>query len=712
MSPATRKSYCRFCHNYCAIEVDVENDRVLAVRGDPNDPVYGGYTCIKGRQLPEQHAHPDRLLRPLRKRADGGFDEVTSDAALDAIAERLQEIVAEHGPRAVASYCGTYAFQNSAALAVSKAWHEGIGSESYYTSVTIDQPAKFIAMARAGVWSAGTHGFANADVVMTIGNNPIVSQYAPFGGIPPWNPVKDLREAQQRGLRVICIDPRRTDVARRADLHLQVHPGEDPTLLAGMLRVILEEELFDRQFCERWVDGLDALRAAVAPYTPERVSERTRVAWPLIEKAARLFAGGQRGIASTGTGPDMAPHPNLTEHLVIALNTVCGRLLREGEPVSNPGILSRPRRRKAQPIAPWPAFGVGPRSRVRGLGQVFGEMPTAALADEILEPGDGRVRALLCIGGNPVVAWPDQQKTVRALAALDLLVCVDIKLAATSRMADFVLPAKLSLERTDVPVLSDAWYEVPYSHYAPALVSPPDGADVLEEWELYWELAHRMGTPIPLAGGQLGLEHRPSKDTVLEGILHRGRIPLEELKKIEGGHVHAGVEEFVLPADPDCAARLQLAPEGICEELAEVLDERESGAFTHRLISRRMRHVYNSSGRELEALRARGTTNPAFMHPADLLDLGITTGDVIEIRSDHAAILGVAEAAEDVPPGVVSMAHAWGDPAAGDKEVREIGSSTNSLVSNEHGFDPITGMARQSAIPVNVRAAPQPEFRS
>jgi anaerobic selenocysteine-containing dehydrogenase len=702
----TRKSYCRFCHNYCALEVDVDGDRVLTVRGDRNDPVYGGYTCIKGRQLPEQHGHPDRLLRPLQRRGDGGFQEISSQAALDAIADRLREIVAEHGPRSVASYCGTYAFQNSGALAVSKAWHEGLGSDSWYTSVTIDQPAKFIAMSRAGVWSAGTHGFAGADVVMTIGNNPIVSQYAPFGGIPPWNPVKDLREAQQGGLRVICIDPRRTDVARRADLHLQVHPGEDPTLLAGMLRVILEERLFDRDFCDQWVEGLDALRAAIGEFSPEYVSGRTRVAWPLVERAARMFAGGRRGIASTGTGPDMAPHANLTEHLVIALNTVCGRFPREGEPITNPGILSRPRRRKAQPIPPWPAFGVGPRSRVRGLGQVFGEMPTAALADEILEPGEGQVRALLCIGGNPVVAWPDQEKTVRALEALDLLVCVDIKLAATSRMADFVLPARLSLERSDVPVLSDSWYEVPYSHYAPALVAPPQGADLLEEWELYWELAHRMGTPIRLAGGVLALEQRPTKDEVLERVIHRSRIPLDELKRHEGGHVYPDIAEFVLPADADCSARFQLAPDGICQELAQVRKEGAQGGFSHRLISRRMRHVYNSSGRELRALRERGTTNPAFMHPGDMLELGLSGGDVIEIRSDHAAILGVAEAAEDVPPGVVSMAHAWGDPAAGDKEVREIGSSTNRLVSNESAFDPITGMARQSAIPVNVRPAP------
>ena len=701
----TRKSYCRVCHNYCALEVDIEAGRAVAVRGDTSDPIYGGYTCIKGRQLPELQRHPARVLQPLRRRADGEFEEVPGPQALDVIAEQLQSIVALHGPRAVASYCGTHAFQNSAALAVAKAWHAGLGSESFYSSITIDQPAKFIAMSRIGVWSAGMHGFESADVVMVIGNNPIVSQYAPIGGIPPWSPVKSLNDAKQRGLKLICIDPRTTDVARRADLHLAVRPGEDPTLLAGMLRVILAEGLHDREFCERWVSGLAALREAIQDYELDFVEARTRVPREQVVAAARLFARGPRGIATTGTGPDMAPHPNLTEHLVSALNLVCGRVRRAGEPVTNPGVLGRPAPAKAQPIPPWPGFGVGPRSRVRGLGQVLGEMPTAALADEILSPGDGQVRALLCIGGNPVVAWPNQEKVVRAMRELELLVCVDARLSATSKLAHYVLAPKLTLERADVPILCDNWYEQPYTHYARALVEPPEGSDTLEEWELYWELASRLGTPIRLGRQELALDVRPSKEEVLRALLSRSRVPFDEIRRREGGHVYSEVEQFVEPADPGCDARLELAPEGICQELREVHSESLGEGFSHRLISRRLRHVYNSSGRDVTALREKGTTNPAYMNPQDLAELGLRAGAVVEIHSEHAAILGVAATAPDVPRGVVSMAHAWGDPAADPKEVRETGSSTNRLVDDEAHFDPITGMARQSAVPVNIRAA-------
>ncbi len=706
MAVETHKTYCRFCHNYCAFEVDVENGKAVAVRGDASDPIYGGYSCIKGRQLPEAHAHPERIKRPLKRLADGSYEEISLRQALDEIAAKVKAIADAHGKRAVASYCGTYAFQNSAALAVSKAWHKGFGSESYYTSVTIDQPSKAISVSRAGNWLAGMHGFHESDVVMHIGNNPIVSQFAPFGGTPPWNPVKELRDAKARGMKLIVVDPRRTDMARRADLYLQIRPGEDPTFLAGMLRVILDEKLHDEAFCQQWMNGLDKLHRAVSEFDLDYVAQRTHLPKQQILDAARTFAKAKRGIAVTGTGPDMSPHPTLTEHLVVALNMICGRVNRAGEKVPNPGILTPPTPKKAQPSGPFPMFGHGPRSRVRNLGEIIGEMPSAALSDEILLEGEGQVKALFVIGGNPLVAWPDQQKAVKAIDALELLVCIDIKRAATAKHADYVLPGKMCLERADVPILCDTWYELPYTHYTPAIVEPPEGSEAIEEWELYWELAARLGTKIKLAGGELPLDAKPSKDAVLECMLKGGRVPFSEVRKHRGGTVYP-VAEVVAPADPGCDKRFEMTPAGIVEELAEVRRESLAETFTHRLISRRLRQVYNSSGRELsESRRKGGTTNPAFMSPADLDELGVRSGDVLEIASAHGRIFGVAEAADDIPPGVVSMAHAWGDPSANPKEVREIGSSTNALISNEVGFDPITGMARQSAIPVNVRRAP------
>jgi len=246
----TRKTFCRFCHANCAIEVDIDGDRAVAVRGDVSDPLFGGYTCMKGRELPAQANHPERLRSSQRRLPDGAFAAISSGDALDEIAGRLAAIRDRHGPRAIATYCGTYGFMNSAALPVALGFHHGLGSPSFYTSITIDQPAKVYLGSRVGAWLGGPQPFSRADVSMMIGNNPLTSHYAWQGSVPPFSPSRRLRDAKARGLKLICVDPRRTMVAQLADIHLQVRPGEDATLLAGMLRLILEEELHDREFCE------------------------------------------------------------------------------------------------------------------------------------------------------------------------------------------------------------------------------------------------------------------------------------------------------------------------------------------------------------------------------------------------------------------------------------------------------------------------------
>lgn len=706
----TKKTYCRFCHAYCAMEVDVEDGKPIAVRGDASDPVYGGYTCIKGRQLVEAYDHPDRLHTPLKRMPDGSFKEITMTQAMDEIAEKVGAIIEKHGPRAIASYNGTYAFQESAALAVSRGFHQGIGSDSYYTSVTIDQPAKAISASRVGGWAGGVHSFRTADVVLIIGCNTVVSQFAPFGGVPFFNPSRMLNDAKKRGLKVIVIDPRYTEVARKADLHLQIRPGQDPTLLSGILNVILSEELYDKEFCDGHIEGLDDIKASVADYTPDYVEKRTDVPANLIVEAARMFAAGPRGRATTGTGPDMSQRGNLTEHLVQTLNAVCGRFNREGETVPNPGILTALLPGKAQVTPAAPAFGNGPKSRVRGLGQVFGEMPTAALSDEIIEPGDGQVKALFNIGGNPIVAWPDQVKTKKAIDALDLLVCVDIRLAATAKHADYVIPGKICLEREDAPTLADSWFDVPYSHYTEAVVEP--NGDLVEEWEFYWELAHRLESNIPLPGGELPVDEKPSKFDVLELVCPDARVPLADIRARDGGAIFDEISIPVVAGDEDADAKLQLSPDGIVDEIREVRTETltedgkpaKDGDYSHLLVSRRLKQVYNSSGRDLSQSRKKGTTNSAYMNPGDIDALGIESGGMVQISGRYGAILGVAEAAPDLKSGVISMAHAWGDLPGNEGNVREIGSSTNRLLSNDQEYDPITGMARQSAIPVNVRA--------
>ncbi len=708
----TQRTFCRFCHAMCGIEVDLEAGRILGVRGDASNPISQGYTCVKGRALAEQHEHPERLRSAFRRGPEGEFEDIGSEQALDEIAAKLQAIIERDGPRAVALYSGTHGlFSSAAPLLIS--WIRSIGSPNYFTPNTIDQPSQSIAWARHGSWDAGVNRFEDADVLMFLGNNPGVSAFSRPGGPPYANGFKHLRDAKKRGLKIIAVDPRRTQLARIADLHLAVRPGEDPTLLAGMVRVILDEELYDREFVAAHVEGVEELRAAVADYTPDYVEARTGIAAEKVERAARMYAGGTRGAALSCTGTNMAPRPDVTQHLVCALISLCGRFNREGDRVNNPGVLHPARAPRAEVIPPRDLWGSGPQSRFRGLGHFMGEMPINVFADEILTPGEGQIKALICVGGNPAVAFPDQRKVVRALESLELCVTADVKLTATARLSDYVLGCRLSLEKPGFTINPEAQWDVPFAQYSPTLIEPD--FDVIEEWELVWGLAHRMRTPLKLGRlGELDLDRKPTPEAYLDFIYgQRSRVPLEEVRARPGGAIFEPEEPTrVQPARPEHAdARMNVAPAAVISQLREIRAESPAhGAsydgdprFTHRLISRRMMEVYNSTGDHLPALRRKYPYNPAFMNPVCMEKLGIEAGDVVRIESDHDFIYGVAERSDEIEPGVISMAHARGDVPGHDGDVRRIGSTTNRLVTTERNFEPISGIPRQSAIPVCVR---------
>jgi len=706
---STHLTFCRFCHASCPIEVDLQGGQAVAIRGVPEDPIFAGYTCIKGRQIPEQMTHPQRLLKSLRRRPDGTFEELSSSEAMDEIATQLRRIIDTYGPRSVASYTGTGGYQNSLAVPAARAFHQGFDSPSFYTSVTIDQPAKSTAPFRVGIWEAGYQDFSNADVLLAIGYNPMVSSFSPVGGLQGTNPYVVLREAKNRGMKLIVIDPRRTEFATQADIHLAPKPGEDPTLMAGILKVVIDEGLFDHEFCDLWVSDLAQLADAVSTFTLDYVSKRCDVPADDIVAAARMFATAQRGTSGTGTGPSMAPHSSLTEHLSIALNTICGRVNREGDSLESGYFLYPETPRRAQVhAARTPATGAP--SRMRNLRGIRGEMLTTTLAEEILTTGEGQVRALIVSGGNPVVAWPDQELTVAAMKDLELLVVVDHRMSATAEFADYVIAPTLSLERADVPHLMDRWFRAPYTNYTDAITER--AGDVLNEWEVFWELSKRLGYPLPFPGGDAPMDERPSDDAMIDLAYAGSRMPMDEVRA-NRRVVHPDKAMIVSAADPTCTAKFTVAPDDIVAELGEVHVEGDSAAvlgidpslYPFRLVSRRLKHVLNSYGSSLSVLGAKGTSNSAYMNPQDMLDHQLVEGDLIEIFSPRASVHGLVEAAPDVRRGVISMAHSWGGSSLTDEKVRDIGSPTSRLVSVDKGYDRINGMVVQSAIPVRIAIA-------
>lgn len=707
-----KKSFCRFCHVFCGLDVEIEDNRVIAVRGDRDNPVSEGYTCPKGRAERERINHPDRVLRP-RKRVPGGWQDLPPEQALDEIALRLREIVDQYGPDAVAVYvgCGGHRTANGGPWFVRR-WLQALGSRSLYTTYTIDSPSLTVATHRlfGGPAPAYLLDIERADCAMFVGTNPAGSHQI---NMPQSNPSARINDARKRGMKLIVIDPRCSDVARWADIHLQVKPGEDATLLAGMVKVVLDRGLQDREYVAAYVSGVEQLHEAVHDFDLDYVQARAGVPAKLVEEAAVTFASAASGGSQTGTGLHMAPHHNLTTGLSMTLNALCGRYDRPGGLNRTEGPLGRAFGPCDGPI-PLPADI--PRSRVRNiqaLPGLFGkylEMPTNTLADEILTPGNGQIRALIVNGGNPALVFVDEQTTQRALESLDLLVVNDLFMSPTAIHADYVLAMKHPFERPDLPKLMDGSFPFTYSQYTPALCDGPP--DCLEEWEVFWKLAGRMDLPLRV-GGLDAREMMPSSDELLRAQFSRSRIPFQELIDNPSGvvrgerHTSAGGIVPNMIAHPD--RRLAAGHPEVLEELRAVRNEsipvdgryQSSGAFAFRLITYRMKEVYCSQGHNLPSLRRKRSFNPVLMHPQAMREAGVEEGDTVVLESRHGRVKGIVEASDSVRQDVIACAFGWGDPAEPDA-VQEKGSNIQRLLRADCDYDPVTGLALQSAIPVNV----------
>ena len=438
---------CRLCIAHCGVLATVEDDngrrKVTQVTGDPDNPLFKGYTCPKGRALPELHNHEGRLLRSMKRQPDGTHIPVSSATAAIEVAERIGAIV-DSMARAQWPVMSVRPMRVSPRQqAMGNAFLRALGSRMFFTSNTIDQPGKQIAMALHGKWLGGEPDFEQADAWLLVGNNPIISKSA---GIPGQNPAQKLKEANARGMQLIVIDPRVSDSARKAAIHLQCRPGEDHAILAGMIRVIITENLSDHDFVRDNVAGFEALAAAVDDFTPAYVADRAGIPEDQLITAARVFARAKIRHANSGTGPSFSMYCNL-ERIPGGLPEYgLWRLHARGQRVTRPNAMLPSYTPRAQPFPPFRAWGFGEKLRVRGLTDTAAGMPTAALADEILLPGEGQVKALICIGGNPMAAWPDQRKTQAAMQALDLLVTLDVEMSSTARLADYVIACKQTLE--------------------------------------------------------------------------------------------------------------------------------------------------------------------------------------------------------------------------------------------------------------------------
>ncbi|MFV8816740.1 molybdopterin-containing oxidoreductase family protein [Haliea sp. E17] len=712
--PQTAKTFCRNCGALCALEVTVDDNRITAVSADASISPYGGYMCPKGLASIDFHnGAEERLLHSLKRDAEGNFVQVGAAQALDEIAAQLAQLLREHGPRSIAVYHGTGAYRSVLGGLLERAFMAAIDSPNFFSTMTIDQSAKWVTMGRMGIMASGKPSYRDCDLGVIVGNNPVVShQTYPFAPGESGAPGKSFAAARARGAKLIVIDPRRTETARFADLFIQPKPGQDAVLFAAIAHILLRDGTFNRDFCERFAAQLDALRRAVEPFTPALAAQRADVPVEQIEQAAQWIGAAKRPFVGSGSGPSMSLHSNLNDHMIEVVNALVGGYKRAGERLHNPGTLN-PKPCVEMAVAPTRSWESGVKCVSADIGRIFGEFPSALLPDEIQHTGPDRIRALISFGGNPVMGLGDPARAVPAFEDLELLVSLDARMNETCELSDYVIATSQPYERHDLSIPGEALYPEAFAQYAAPVVEKP--GEVIDDWAFFWGVAARMGIPLTLKywnygldyaaipeGLELGTSETPDPEAMVRYLCRHSRVSFEALRDNPGG-VRPEVEpQFVQAAPDDNGARLELCPPDIAAALAAVLAETPDAGFRYQLTCRRLLETMNSAYREAARTRENYPVNWAYMNPEDMAAEELSDGDRVAIRSEFGEIIGVARAEERLRRGVVSMTHMFGGLAPSRDPETQKGSYTGQLTSLQRYLEPINFMPRFSGIPVNV----------
>lgn len=659
----TVRSFCRVCTSVCGILVDVDEDQVIRVRGDQDHPFSRGYTCPKGRALPLLHHHPDRLERP-RMRVDGRLQDTTWNACLDDLGTRLRDIIDRHGPESVAFYFST---MESAGFRMAEALHAAIGTPAKFSPLTIDGTAKPLISDLVGgfIGLSGRTDLDNADFLMLVGVNPVVSH---GHAIAMPNPTGTVRDIARRG-EVWVIDPRHSETARLATGHLAPRPGTDYAVLAYLVREILR----DGAKTDVPVQGLDALAAAVEPFTLEHCAALADVPETVLTRLCTAVRAAKCVAVETGTGVTMtADRGNVTQWLAWVLMILTGAMNRPGGTWFHPGFAYQLETfGEFLPITPIEgSFGPGPRSRPEAQAFI-NEWPCAVLPDEIEA---GHIRALINVGGSLVTSFPETGTLIPALRNLEVFATTEIINNETTQLASHVLPTKDPLERPDITI-HDILSSRVSVQYSPAVVAPV--GERRSMWWVFAELGRRLGYDL----GNLGDPNSSTDDDVLGVLLAGARCRFDDVVGTGWAEVPRELPAAWVDEHVERMGGWRLAPPLLLGQLAAL----EPPAPLV-MVPRRQRKKLNG---QLDFL---GESPDILIHPDDAGAAGVADGQPVTVRSANGELTGLAKIDDSIRHGAVSIPH--GHHAA----------NVNRLTSKDD-IDVVTGMVRYSGIPVSLHPA-------
>lgn len=701
---ATRVTYCRICEAACGLLAEVDGERLVSLRPDPEHVVSQGFACAKGTRFSALHSSPDRLNAPQVRRG-GRLEPATWDAAIADAAKAIARVRREHGPHAVAVYMGNPGAFSYAVPLFTKALVQALGTRNFFTASSLDCNNKFAVSARM-LGSAMTQPVPDLDrarFALLIGTNPAVSQSS-FVHAPRM--IERLTAIVRRGGRVVVVDPRRTETARRVGEHVPIVPDTDAAFLLALLHVVFAEGLEDRAALRDHAAGVEPLRAVARGFSPERVAAATGIAAERIRDIARAFAGAGGAFCHVSTGVNHGRFGNIVYAAKLALELCTGNLDRAGGALVPRGAIDIAR------LAKRLGFDREPRwtSRVGGFSPVMGALPAGILADEILEPGPERVRAAIVIAGNPLLSAPDGDRLKRAFGSLDALVCLDLFVSDTAAHASHVLPCTDFLERDDFPLAFLQMQPVPFAQFTEAVV-PPLG-ERRPEWQIIADLCR--AARLPLGGNRL-------VDAVIRGAIRAGGprrlieamlVPRFGLRPLASLAAHPHGLKLSEPAPGDFLRRriatrsgkVELYPPDVYDrvpELTRALDAPREG--TLRLITKREALSHNSWMHGSPKLLPRAQA--AYLAPSDAARLGVAEGDWVRLTTAAGCIELPAALCDDLVPGAMAVPHGFGhEPESGwSRAVQRGGANVNLLApSGPAALDPLSGMCQFVGLEVKV----------
>jgi len=735
---------CPLCEAMCGLRVTVEDEHVTKIRANQDDVWSRGYVCPKGTVLGELHHDPDRLRAPLVRRGDE-FVEVSWAEAFEEIDRRLRPVLEEDGVSAMTVYFGNPVAHGFSLSRYAAAFVPMANVPVSYSAGTVDQWPKNLssALLYGGMWKFPVPDLDRCEYLVVMGANPQASQ----GSLLACPDVLGRLDAiRARGGKVVVVDPRRTGTAERADEWLAIRPGGDAALLMAWANVLFEEGLVALGHLEGRVGGVEGVRDACRPFTPEAVAARTGLAPDDIRRIAREIAAAERAAVYGRIGTCNQEFGTLASWLVDVVNVLTGNLDRPGG-----AMFAKPIAWSLTSLTP-PEFAEGYsfhrwRSRVRGAPEVLGQVPVSCMAEEIATPGPGRIRALLTIAGNPVLSAPGGDRLDAALPELDCMISLDNWLNETSRHAHVILPGQSVLEQPHYDEMFWSWAVRSAGKYSPAIFEPAPQQPL--EWEVLLTLAALVNGAKPAdvdvdALDQLFFAGLVAGITQLPGSRIEGRDPAEIVAATPGrgparlldfqirsgpwGEGYGGDPDGLtlekLAALPDgidlgpmvprldevlatSSGRIELSPEYILGDVPRLeasLGEAEQGLV---LVSRRHVRSNNSWMHNAPSLMTGRDRCTLLVHPDDAAERGLEDGARVRVRSEAGALEVPVEVSDEMRRGVVCLPHGVGHDKPGTRlgvASERPGVCSNVLAPGE-SVDVPSGNAVVNGFPVEVSRA-------